>query len=293
LNEVSINIQFNNKYLLERYFVFGTLFGLPNSNTKFQEDQIMKKLIFTLALSLSLSGAFAFRGMSELNIKMFDNSSFYLVLDNITYNTTQQNYSISELSSGNHFLKVVKLRPYFSGFGYSYQQKTVFSGSIYIPSNMKIFSMISNFNKFIIVSSSALLGTNDAPNEYEPTGYYDNYDDFSSGEEGTSYNGPSGYGYGYSPVIAPANFSALISIISNSSFDSSKQTLAKQAIASNWFTSAQVYQMLKLFTFESSKLAVAKLAYAKTIDKGNYFMVNDAFTFESSIEELSSFICNN
>lgn len=253
----------------------------------------MKKLIFTLALSLSISGVFAFRGMSELNIKMFDNSLFYVVLDNITYNTTQQNYSFSELSSGNHFLKVIKVKSFVSAYGYSYKHKVVFSGYIFIPSNKKIFSIINNFNKFVIVGSSSLLGVYHSPVGYEPAGFYEDGNEFSFGEEVGQYGNSSGFGYNYHPVMAPSSFSALVSIISSSSFDSSKQVFVKQAIASNWFTSAQVCQMLKLFTFESSKLAVAKLAYAKIIDKGNFFMVYDAFTFESSIEELSSSIGNN
>lgn len=252
----------------------------------------MKKVIFTLLLSLILSGAFALRGMSELNLKLYDNSMFYVVLDNATYNLNKQSYTFNNLTPGNHFLTVVKIKPYVSN-GNSYQTKTVFAGYINIPGNKKIFSMINSFSKFVIVGSSPYLGPDDTPVNYEPTGYYDNNpgneEYYYENDPTQEYYYPSET-YNYSPVMSAGSFSALLNMISSSSFDSSKQTLAKQAIASNWFTSAQVCEMLKLFTFESSKLAVAKSAYSKTIDKSNYFMVNNAFTFESSIEELDSYI---
>ena len=41
---------------------------------------------------------------------------------------------------------------------------------------------------------------------------------------------------------------------------------------------------------ESTKLEFAKYAYKRTYDIENYYKVNDAFTFESSIEELDAYI---
>jgi hypothetical protein len=47
-----------------------------------------------------------------------------------------------------------------------------------------------------------------------------------------------------------------------------------------------------LFDFEQSRLNYAKYAYGYTYDKGNYFNVNDAFDFETSIQELNNHIGN-
>ena len=44
-----------------------------------------------------------------------------------------------------------------------------------------------------------------------------------------------------------------------------------------------------LFTFENNRLEIAKYAYGKTVDKGNYFVVNDVFTFNSK-EKLNEYI---
>ena len=48
--------------------------------------------------------------------------------------------------------------------------------------------------------------------------------------------------------------------------------------------------MLGVFSFEDSRLDFAKFAYDRTHDIGNYYKVNEGFTFESSIEELNDFI---
>jgi hypothetical protein len=43
-------------------------------------------------------------------------------------------------------------------------------------------------------------------------------------------------------------------------------------------------------TFDSSRLELAKLAYLSTVDKENFWVVYDLFTFESSIVELNEYI---
>lgn len=45
-----------------------------------------------------------------------------------------------------------------------------------------------------------------------------------------------------------------------------------------------------LFSFEDTRLDLAKYAYGYTFDIGNYYQINDAFTFSSSIDELNSYI---
>jgi hypothetical protein len=72
--------------------------------------------------------------------------------------------------------------------------------------------------------------------------------------------------------------------------ENTRVTVTKQVIDRNYFTSQQVKEMLMLFTFENNRLEIAKYAYGKTVDKGNYFIVNDAFTFNNNKEELARYI---
>ena len=73
-------------------------------------------------------------------------------------------------------------------------------------------------------------------------------------------------------------------------FENTRLTTAKQIIDRNYFTSQQVKEMMLLFTFENNRLDIAKYAYGKTVDKGNYFIVNDAFTFNRTKKNWSEYI---
>jgi hypothetical protein len=78
--------------------------------------------------------------------------------------------------------------------------------------------------------------------------------------------------------------------VSSKDFEDSKMTVAKQITGANCLTSDQVKRIMNEFDFEDSKLEYAKFAYNKTYDIGNYYMLNDAFDFESSIDELNEYI---
>jgi hypothetical protein len=100
------------------------------------------------------------------------------------------------------------------------------------------------------------------------------------------YNGPIGCQW---PMDQNAYRSAVGSI-SKQSFEENKLQVARQVFSTNCLTSAQVGEIMRLFTFEDSRLDFAKFAYGHTFDLGNYFMVNDAFTFSSSVDELNDYI---
>lgn len=100
------------------------------------------------------------------------------------------------------------------------------------------------------------------------------------------YSGP----YGCPFPMSPADFESAKRSIAAKSFSDSKMALAKQILDSNCLLSDQVRQMMQLFDFEDDKLELAKYAYGYTLDYGNFYKLNDAFTFESSIEELDNYI---
>lgn len=92
------------------------------------------------------------------------------------------------------------------------------------------------------------------------------------------------------PAMNSGEFSDACSSIRSKSFSDSKMTLAKQIVKGHCVSSVQVRDMMKLFSFEDDRLEFAKFAYAYTIDQNHYYKVNDAFTFESTIEELDEYI---
>lgn len=100
------------------------------------------------------------------------------------------------------------------------------------------------------------------------------------------YNGPIGCPW---PMSA-GDFSDAKASIKKQTFADSQMKVAKQIFNSNCLTSAQVKEIMMLFTFEENKLEFAKYAYGRTFDLGNYYKVNDAFTFSSSVDELNEYI---
>lgn len=90
--------------------------------------------------------------------------------------------------------------------------------------------------------------------------------------------------------LSGAEFADLKKSIESKSFEETKLTMAKQVCGDRCMTVEQVKAMMSTFSFEESKLDFAKFAYDHTHDIGSYYKVNDAFTFESSIEELDEYI---
>lgn len=100
------------------------------------------------------------------------------------------------------------------------------------------------------------------------------------------YTGPVGCDW---PMEAP-DFESAQQSIKSQSFSDSKMRVAKQVARNNCLLSTQVKTLLGEFSFETDKLEFAKFAFDYTYDRGNYYKVNDAFSFESSIEDLENFL---
>jgi len=100
------------------------------------------------------------------------------------------------------------------------------------------------------------------------------------------YSGPIGCHW----PMSSGEFDNVKNSISSKSFEDSKLTIAKQVINVNCLLCGQVKEIMLLFSYEDTRLELAKYAYGYTYDIGNYYQLNDAFTFESSIEELNEYI---
>ncbi len=243
---------------------------------------------------LNINTAKAWNDASELNLRMFDNSAFSVCFDNNNFQFQDNRFTITNVNPGRHFLKVVKHIPAYRGGTFT---KVVYNGWVNIPGDSKVFAEIGCYNDYKVVQ---LVSCKPA------TPYYGNYENEQYGnghrkgyekhgyakEKKYSYNGaacevPSSPAY---LVMSDNAFCALKTTVANTSFDSNKLLIAKQAIASNYLTAFQVSELADLMTFESNKLEFAKCAYKYTVDKNNYFVVNNVFTFSSSVYELNKYI---
>ena len=88
----------------------------------------------------------------------------------------------------------------------------------------------------------------------------------------------------------PMDFDQALNQLKNESFDNSRLTLAKQMVSGNMMTASQIKEICKLFSFENNALDFAKYAYQYCLDSNKYYLVNEAFKFDSSKRELNDFI---
>ncbi len=225
----------------------------------------MKRVLLITALLIASVQLRASHLASELNLRIADQSWFTVTLDDQFFGTPVNRFSITELHPGTHFLRVTRLENnLYSPYA---QPVVIYNGYINIPAQSQINAMIDRHYQFRINKIIPLIPVYQ-PNVCAPVPHHE-----------PMYYGMSEY-----------DFDQLRGTIDRLSFESSKMQVVRQALGSNYFTTRQVAELIRLMTFESTKLELAKAAYPKTIDRQNYFLINDTFTFESSIRELSEYI---
>lgn len=242
----------------------------------------MKKtftLLGTMILSLSL---FAHDGTSKLSVSSTGNANIRVMVDGNKYKVNNNQVMINNLNEGYHTIKIFQLQNSRNGnrvFGVNVTNnyQLVYSGNVYLKPQYHFDILINRFGKVFTDEQSI------------SAGYYEDEDDNWGDNNDNWNNGNSNNGYNNQAMNARI-FDQFIQNLKNESFDATKQSIAKQVISANYFTSSQVREIIQQFSFENSKLEIAKYAYKYTIDKGSYFLLNDAFTFSNSKEELMRYI---
>lgn len=277
---------------------------------------LMKTKIFTLAAALTLTACTLYAryaGTSELNLRMWNNAVFTVHVNNMAYNTPSAGFSLPGLAPGNHHLKV--FRHFNNPNGFGGHAKMVFNGFVTLHPNTRLFAYVGRNGQLFVESTQAMfpVGNGNACGNGNGTnwnGYGSNWNGYGSNwnNYGNNWNGFYGnggnygsayYGNGqhggnmYAMGMAPQQFEQLKYTINNTSFDNTRLSIMKQAVSTQGVSSAQVCELMQLLSFESNRLNFAKFAYAQTIDRENYFLVYNAFSFDSSIADLNNFISRN
>lgn len=86
------------------------------------------------------------------------------------------------------------------------------------------------------------------------------------------------------------DFEAACGTLRNEGFDETRLDIAKQIASTNCLNTNQIMSVIKLFSFEASRLEFAKYAFDHCTDPNNYFKVSNSFSFSSSKTELNNYI---
>jgi hypothetical protein len=91
-------------------------------------------------------------------------------------------------------------------------------------------------------------------------------------------------------AMASTDFNAAIATLKKMSFEETTLKTAKQISKKNCLNVPQIIAVIKIFSFEESKLDFAIAAYDNCVDTNNYFKINEHFTFSSSSDSLNEFL---
>ena len=228
----------------------------------------MKKLaaFFVLSLFFAVSAMAApYRG-GKLTIYSHHESAVRVYIDGKRYSLEYNMLVVNDVVPGNHTIKIVERQSTGSTLPAN-QEKVLYNGSVYFRSDYHVDIVINRFGKTLVDEQDARNSRWDGDEDY--------------------------YEPGLEAAMTDAAFESLKRTLQQERFTASRMTVAKTAISNNYFKTAQVRQLAQLFSFEDDKMQVVKLAYAKTVDRSNYYQLSDLFSFSSNKEALSRFIQEN
>ena len=212
----------------------------------------------------------------KLSISTIINEPVKVLIDGNCYNSNASDdvIMINDIRAGYHSVKIYRQKKYRHNNNndgqFSRNAQLIYEGNLYVKPQYHVDVVINRFGKAFVDERQM------------DAGYYDENDEGHGGWDNNSNNS-----------MQPMNsrvFEQFKQVTRNESFDNTRLVTAKQTIAANYLSSAQVKEIVELFSFENSKLDIAKYSYKYTVDKNNYFILNDAFAYSSSKEELARFI---
>ncbi len=239
------------------------------------------KTIFTLFVSLFMSIAVfaAARPSSILTVKAADNADIRVILDGKRFEPHDNAIMFGSMEPGRHSIKIFKQRSngWFNLKGGNYE--LVYNTTVDLKRRTHLFITVERSGR-ISMQENRLKRASDRD--------YDRKDDREN-----DYNGQWGdhdSHDGYASGMSDREFRQVLKSISNEWLETNKFKSASQIVKTNSLTTAQVEQVLLLFSFENNKLELAKQAYMNTVDKKNYSMLFDVFSYSSSKRDLERYI---
>ncbi|MGH2552991.1 MAG: DUF4476 domain-containing protein [Chitinophagaceae bacterium] len=236
----------------------------------------MKK-IFTLFISSLFSLFLMARDGSRLSISTVSNSEDYKVeVDGRKFMIQDHSVILSNLSEGFHQVKIFREGKKKNGRGFRFGRNVIiYSNSVFLKRGFHTDITINRFGKALL--DERRIDRNDD--------WYDDEDDYNDGN-----NNDGGWNNGYGNVMSQREFDQVKEQIRKEWFEANRLVSVRTIIDKNNFTTQQVREFMQLFSFENNKLEVAKYAYRKTVDKQNYYQLNELLFFSSSKDELARFI---
>ncbi|MCS6934705.1 MAG: DUF4476 domain-containing protein [Chitinophagales bacterium] len=214
-------------------------------------------------------------GQGILHLRMNHRAPFSAVISGIRVDAPQTLSTIINIPPGRHFIQVYAAKP-ASRQG---QMDLTYSGYVDISPNTETFATVLYGTGQLCVDDERPVGF---PAPVYAGAYYWPMScmphDCQTMQPGQVF------------PINNRDFAVLRHTIRNAAFEDQRLNILRQAAYYHYFTSAQVAQLMNLFSFEQSRLEVAKMLYPRTLDPQHYYLLHNELTFQCSREELSEYI---
>jgi len=231
----------------------------------------MKAFFTLLAATILSTSAFAYNE-GKLTVTFAARSNVQVVINGRSYQAGDNAIVLNDVQPGNHRIQIYKARRNGNGRNRNDRNELLYSTMVQVKPNYHVDIMVNRFGKALIDERS--LRSNG------------NWDD--DGWNGDTNGGD--YGNTYRQAMNEGAFNQFFQQVKSQWFASGKMNVAKDGFDRHYFTTAQVRQVLQLFSSESDKLELAKLAYRNTVDQRYYYQLYDVFSFQSTKDELDRYI---
>lgn len=217
-----------------------------------------------------------------LHLKVYNNAPFAVAFDDQKPQEARNTYTLKNIPEGRHLVRV------FQRMANSAPNKPpllIFEDRIEINARREIFAYIDAKSRYRIHQVIHL--SNDENNPYlmpEQPDYVPEQPDNQPQIQPVPTPAPT------ANVMNNEQFSNLRNAVKESNFDDQRLEIAKQGIKSNTLSIEQIRALIDVFSFESSKVELAKFAYNYTPDKNRYQELYSAFKFSSSTDEVLKYI---
>ena len=235
-----------------------------------------------------------------------ENSAVRITVDGRNYSDRNNDVSISNLTPGYHSIQVFAMnysRSPFGIFGRNREQ-LLWSSSLYVSAGKETDITINRNGKAKVkefdMPFNAGWGNDrrdDDHHDRDRDGDHDRDRDHNGGYDNNrypnngSYNGsmyPNDNKYG----VSFQEMQTMKQTLMNERWENNRVSIARDMFNGHAFVSSQVRELLQFFPSEDNKLDLAKYAYRNVIDKSNYYVVFDVFSYNSSKQDLSNYMNN-
>lgn len=268
----------------------------------------MKKIVLLTAAALLLRFMPA-HATAEFFLKINRSGRYSVYFADQRQYTPANQFRFFDMNAGTSSIKVIE----------EYTNRVVYTGAVNLSNGYRTVAELDYNGNLRVLETIQVQQTNwynSCPGNYYSNGNYGN-NNWNTGwgntgsQYGTTGSTSNSNTYSYNSTgwngnygsnsssnwnngaVDDNSFSGMKDYVQRQSFDSDKLNAAKEVSRTNKLKSSQVADLCKLFSFDNNRLEYAKYAYDYVVDKNNYYLVSNTFSFSSNANELRDYIATH